>query len=104
METILFVCSLVACIIGVLTFVVGMTSRAKNDGVVLQKINQAVDGIEELKSDIKGLTSEQNSLSLKVNSHEEKIKTLFKNQEDANITNQAILEILRILRAHEDRS
>lgn len=104
MEDILFVCSLVACIIGVLTFVVGMTSRAKNDGVVLQKINQAVDGIEELKSDIKGLTSQQNSLSLKANSHEEKIKTLFKNQEDANITNQAILEILRILRAHEDRS
>ena len=104
MEVILFVCSLVACIIGVLTFVVGMNSRAKNDGVVLQKINQAVDGIEELKSDIKGLTSQQNSLSLQVSSHEQKIKTLFKNQEDANITNQAILEILRILRAHEDRS
>lgn len=78
METVLFCCSIVACLIGVLTFVVGMNGRSKEDGVLVQKINQAIEGIEELKTDVKQLSTSEQSLALLVNSHEEQIKTLFR--------------------------
>lgn len=97
MDYILFVCSIVACLIGIFTFITGMIGRAKNDGVVVQKINQAIDGIEELKSDVKGLSSSQQSLALLVNSHEEQIKTLFKLHNEADANTQALITITRAL-------
>lgn len=103
MDYILFVCSIVACLIGVLTFVVGMNGRAKNDGVVVQKINQAIEGIEELKSDVKGLSSSQQSLALLVNSHEEQIKTLFNMMHSSDANTQALITITETLKCMEDR-
>ena len=102
METILFCCSIVACLIGVLTFVVGMNGRSKEDGVLVQKINQAIEGIEELKTDVKQLSTNEQSLALLVNSHEEQIKTLFMHDSsDANT--QALITIMETLKHIENR-
>ena len=103
MDYILFVCSIVACLIGILTFVVGMNGRAKGDGVVVQKINQAIEGIEELKSDVKGLKSSQQSLALLVNSHEEQIKTLFNMMHASDANTQALITIMETLKHIKDR-
>ncbi len=103
MDYILFACSVVACIIGVFTFVVGMNGRAKNDGVVVQKINQAIEGIEELKSDVKGLSSSQQSLALLVNSHEEQIKTLFRMADTSDVNTQALITIMETLQRIESK-
>lgn len=103
MDYVLFVCSIVACLVGVLTFVVGMNGRAKNDGVVVQKINQAIEGIEELKSDVKNLSSSQQSLALLVNSHEEQIKTLFNMMHSSEANTQALITITETLKHIEGR-
>lgn len=98
METTLFICSIVACIIGIATFVVGMNSRAKADGEVVQKLNQAVSGIAELKTDVKEIKNSQQNLALLVNSHEEQIKTLFHSLNDLNNTHDVLIEILNYIK------
>lgn len=98
METTLFICSIIACVIGIATFVVGMNSRAKADGEVVQKLNQAVAGIAELKTDVKEIKNSQQSLALLVNSHEEQIKTLFHNLNDLNNTHDVLIEILNYIK------
>ena len=103
MDYILFACSVVACLVGVFTFVVGMNGRAKNDGVVVQKINQAIEGIEELKSDVKDLSSSQQSLALLVNSHEEQIKTLFRMADTSDVNTQALITIMETLQRIENK-
>lgn len=98
METTLFVCSLIACIIGVLTFVSGLNTKAKSDGAVLQKIDQAISGIEELKKDVRQQGITQQELALAVNSNKEKIQTLFKEIENLDKTNQILMELLAVLK------
>lgn len=98
METTLFICSIIACVIGIATFVVGMNSRAKADGEVVQKLNQAVTGIAELKADVKEIKNSQQSLALLVNSHEEQIKTLFHSLNDLNNTHDVLIEILNYIK------
>lgn len=44
---------IVGCVVGVATFVSAQLTRAKQDGVLIAKIDQCVKGIEELKSDVK---------------------------------------------------
>lgn len=98
MENITFVCGVIACFIGVLTFIVGMNNRAKADGEVVQKLNQAVTGISELKSDVKDIKRNQQDLALLVNSHEQQIKTLFHNIDDLNNTHNVLIEILTYIK------
>lgn len=102
MESITFVCGVVACLIGILTFIVGMNNRAKADGEVVQKLNQAVSGISELKSDVKDIKRNQQDLALLVNSHEQQIKTLFHNIEDLNSTHKVLIEILNYIKQTGD--
>lgn len=98
MDSIVFVCGVIGCLVGVATFVVGMNSRAKADGEVVQKLNQAIAGISELKSDIKDIKANQQDLALLVNSHEQQIKTLFHNLQDLNNTHQVLIELLNHLK------
>lgn len=98
MDTVLFICSLIACLIGVLTFVSGMNARAKADGVVLQKIDQAINGIEELKKEVRQQGTRHQDLALTVNSHDEKIHTLFKELSDVNKTNQVLIALLEAIK------
>lgn len=98
MQTILFVCSLIACIIGVLTFIVGMQSRAKNDGILAQKLEQAIEGIEEIKKDVKSMASVQQHQAIDLKSHEEKIRTLYHTLEQQNQINQALTQMISIVK------
>ncbi len=44
---------IIGCVIGVATFVSAQLSRAKQDGVLIEKVDQCVKGITELKNDVK---------------------------------------------------
>lgn len=98
MEYISFVCSVVLCVIGVATFVVGMNTRSKNDGAMMQKLDQAVGGIEELKTDMKEVKDNQHKSDLRIQSHEDQIKTLFKMVGNHDHTDQALISIMNILK------
>ncbi len=100
MDTVLFVCSVIACVIGVLTFISGMNARAQNDGVLVQKLEQAIDGLEEVKSDLKAVTSNQHKTDLQLTSHEEQIKTLFSLVKNNDTNTQALVAILSVLNKH----
>jgi hypothetical protein len=78
LSTITFLGGIISCIIGIATFITGMNARAQKEGVLEQKINQAIEGIEEIKKELKTTSTGQNTLALLVQSHEEKIKTLFR--------------------------
>ena len=43
----------VGCVVGVSTFVSAQLTKAKQDGVLIAKIDQCVKGIEEIKADMK---------------------------------------------------
>lgn len=43
----------IGCVIGVATFISAQITKAKQDGMLIAKIDQCVKGIEEIKSDIK---------------------------------------------------
>lgn len=47
------VVGIVGCVIGVATFVSAQIAKAKQDGVLIAKVDQCVKGIEELKADTK---------------------------------------------------
>ena len=97
MEYISFVCSIILCVIGIATFVVGMNTRSKNDGAMMQKLDQAIDGIEDLKTDMKEVKDNQHKSDLKIQSHEDQIKTLFKMVNNNEHTNQALITIMDML-------
>lgn len=97
MESVAFTCSIILCVIGVATFVVGMNTRSKSDGMMLQKLDQAVDGIEDLKTDMKEVKDNQHKSDLKLQSHEDQIKTLFKMVSNNDHIDQALLTILNVL-------
>lgn len=44
---------IIGCVIGVATFISAQITKAKQDGMLIAKIDQCVKGIEEIKSDIK---------------------------------------------------
>jgi hypothetical protein len=97
MESIAFACSIILCVIGVATFVVGMNTPSKNDGMMMQKLDQAVDGIEDLKTDMKEVKDNQHKSDLKLQSHEDQIKTLFKMVSNNDHVDQALLTIMNVL-------
>ena len=43
----------ISCLIGISTFTSAQITRAKQDGVLIEKVDQCVKGIEEIKEDIK---------------------------------------------------
>ena len=98
MQYISLICSVLLCSVGVATFLVGMNARSKSDGAVVQKLDQAIDGIEELKVDMKEVKDNQHKTDLKIQSHEDQLKTLFKMINNAEHTNQALITIMEILK------
>lgn len=98
MEVVLFLCSVVVCLIGVATFVVGMVGRAKKDGILEQKINQAISGIEDIKLDMKGVANGQQSMAIIIQSHEEQIKNLYRMYDNSCNTQQSLIVIMETLK------
>lgn len=89
-----------------------MTAQAQKEGVLEQKINQAIDGIEEIKSEMKSSNNSQSALALLVNTNKEQISSistrllsieqtqtsLDTRLNNAANTNQALAEILSIIK------
>lgn len=75
--TITLLIGIVGCIIGVSTFVSSLLNKAQNNGVLEQKIEQALQGIEEIKKRVNDSAASQSNTSLTVQSHTEQIKALY---------------------------
>ena len=52
-STITCVVGIVGCVVGIATFVSAQITKAKQDGMLIAKIDQCVNGIESIKSDMK---------------------------------------------------
>lgn len=102
--TVVLLGGIISCIIGIATFVAGMNSRAKKDGMLEQKINQAVEGIEEIKKELKSSSKSQGDLALSMKSTEERLKAGFKRIElieqrmdSENQTRDVLINILKVM-------
>ena len=80
--TITLIVGIIGCVIGVSTFVSALLSKAQNNGVLAQKIEQALQGIEEIKTRVNDSATNQTNTSLIVQKHEEQIKTLYNITDD----------------------
>lgn len=78
MQTILFVCSVILCTVGVGTFIVGLTTRAKQDGVLQQKVDNALAGISDIKVTLTKQNDWKDYVNSKITKHDERISTLFR--------------------------
>lgn len=76
--TITLIVGIVGCVIGVSTFVSSLLNKAQTNGVLEQKIEQALQGIDEIKTQVKDSAASQTNMSLTVQSHTEQIKNLYK--------------------------
>lgn len=77
-ETITFICGVIMCVIGISTFVSALLTKARKDGQIEFKVDSALKGIDEIKDSLKGHNTWQEQMSIKVESHEEKIESLFR--------------------------
>lgn len=81
-ESILFMISIITCLVGVLTFISGMMKQSKNDGILTNKVDMALKGIDEIKASLNENTIWRREISTKVEAHKQNIKTLFSRCED----------------------
>lgn len=80
-ETITFVAGIILCVIGVSTFVVGMIQRAKSDGILTNKVDSAVKGIEEIKHTLTEQRDWREDIGITVAEHTQQLNTLFRRVE-----------------------
>ena len=107
-STIALLISLIMCVIGVLTFVSGRMAKAEHNGAMEAKINQALDGIKDIRKKLEENSSTQHTLDIMAHSHEEQIKTLFRMISElraaiseSNRTNEILTEVLQELRVRK---
>ena len=67
------VVGIVGCVVGVATFVSAQITKAKQDGMLIAKIDQCVNGIESIKSDMKEKNRELDTV---IDEHTRKIVRL----------------------------
>ena len=76
-ETITWACGILMCIIGICTFVSGIVNRAKGDGVLSNKVDNALKGIEDIKTSLSEQRTWRDATNKALTEHSEQIKTLF---------------------------
>ena len=67
------VVGIIGCVVGVATFVSAQLTKAKQDGVVLAKVDQCVSNTEEIKRDMKEKNKEIDSV---IDQHTQEIAKL----------------------------
>ena len=67
------VVGIIGCIVGIATFTSAQVTKAKQDGMLIAKIDQCVNGIEEIKKDMKEKNHEIDKV---INEHSRKITEL----------------------------
>lgn len=88
--TITLIVGIIGCVIGVSSFVSSLLNKAQTNGVLEQKIEQALQGIDEIKMQVKDSATNQNNMSLTVQSHTEQIKNLYKAIDELKVRIKAI--------------
>nr|DAM10869.1 MAG TPA: Dynamin-like helical domain [Caudoviricetes sp.] len=63
----------IGCVVGVATFISAQITKAKQDGMLISKIDQCVNGIEEIKKDMKEKNRE---IDVIIDNHSQKIVRL----------------------------
>lgn len=71
--------SIIMCGIGISTFISSLLNRARNDGSLTAKLEEAVKGIEDIKNELKDFTDWKDHINQIIVEHSEKIETLFRN-------------------------
>lgn len=71
--------SIIMCGIGISTFISSLLNRARNDGSLTAKLEEAVKGIEDIKNELKDFTDWKDRINQIIVEHSEKIETLFRN-------------------------
>lgn len=76
------VVGIIGCVIGVATFVSAQITKAKQDGVLIEKVNQCVKNTEEIRNDIKEKNKEFDSIidehTKAITKLQTEMKTVFK--------------------------
>lgn len=67
---------IISCVIGISTFVSGMVARSKSEGQTVEKINQCIKGIDDIKKDLKEHSTNYATLNGTVIEHAGKIHAL----------------------------
>lgn len=67
------VVGVITCVVGVATFVSAQITKAKQDGMLIAKIDQCVNGIEDIKTDMKEKNREVDAI---IDEHTRKIVRL----------------------------
>ena len=81
-QTVTFICGVIMCVIGIATFISALLTRARKDGQLEYKVDEALRGIEEIKSNLYTTNAWKESTGIKIQSHEERIVTLFNEYHD----------------------
>lgn len=76
-QTVTFLCGIIMCVIGIATFISALLTKAKRDGQLEYKVDEALKGIDDIKKTLNKTQTWQESIGLEVQSHEERIRTLF---------------------------
>lgn len=77
-QTVTFICGIIMCLIGVSTFVSSMISRAKGDGILSNKVDTALKGIDEIKSSLNDQRRWREEIAVLTAKQDEQIETLLK--------------------------
>ena len=67
------VVGIIGCVIGVATFVSAQITKAKQDGILIEKVNQCVKNTEEIRNDIKEKNKEMDTI---IDEHSKSISKL----------------------------
>lgn len=77
-DTITFLCGIIMCIVGISTFVTGMITRAKGDGILSNKVDNALKGIDEIKRTLSEQRDWREEMSVATERQQQQIDTLFR--------------------------
>lgn len=104
-SAITLIIGVIGCIIGICTFVSGRMARAERNGSMETKITQALEGIESINRKLEASSLTQHTIDLTVHSHDEQIKTLFRQYNElralhteSDRTREVLSELLQFLR------
>lgn len=84
-ETLTFTAGIIMCVIGVSTFVLGLTSRARSEGVLTNKVDTALKGIAEIQETLKEQRDWREDIALKFSKLEQEVNRLKEDIDEINI-------------------
>jgi len=84
-EVLTFASGIIMCVLGVCTFVVGLTTRAKSDGILTNKVDTALKGIAEIQETLKEQRDWREDIGTKFAVLEQDVKKLKEDIDEINI-------------------